>query len=1483
MPSISRIRFTNVVYDNGHKRYIDTTFRFDGYNGILLLENGAGKTVFVQTLIQAVLPRKTVAQRKIQETLQLNNAIAHIAVEWILEDQPRRYALTAVSLFMNSREQLASQEFALEYTPSSQVRLDTLPFVRRDKGKARPATKEEMASYFRGVAEHTMAARFFSENDTLTAYGQYLEEHFKIIPSEWNKIAAINETEGGVEGYFENCRTTSELVDRLLIPTVEEGCLAASGSQTGNGFAELFESQRDHVKQQLRLEKRIAEMQGVLEQLEAYTAVQKTCFDAEEGLRALNSRLRTYYGRICQDETARHDEEGTLKEEQAALSARQAETERLLAACDVVEAREACDAARTASDGAEQRFQQAERERLANLREGQNLTLSRYKRDQAHTEALLADRQQALASLEADAATQQLLADLKQNSAALRGWFCQAEAKEQENLKHTAEAMEHVRQQQDSVKADQEKQERDYHRILSDVKGGEGQIRELLRQQEKMEKELFADSVHQEAADVQRRWQRDLAQVRQEAGGYEKNQAFYEEEGRKAAAFIAPAEKEEAERQQELWQLGLALSQTDTLARNLLDRLQQWPHCANIADDTSSLYRRSDALCQQAGDDLVMLEARRRDLDLARRRAHRWLDIYGSQDQFLADPVLADKIDAWSSDFLYLKSGAELFRTYSETAAGGADGLYSRYPFWAASVVTTTEELPQLLSRLEKAGRDFFQPVFVLTEVEVRRLVAGQSQPLPTRQVVPAYWQNILPDAFSSWLEALRTGASRADEAMAENDRNLTVLRPLLSDLQAFYEKQPFSQYRDRLGRQGQLQEDSERCQRRLDDARQTVEQCRQSVELYRSRLAAARQQEAKLAADLRQLGDYLELQQQHRAILDKNGQLMKEADERQHTLAGLAQEAGRLQARYEEGLRQYSRIETRCSQLKQKLYWSEVQDAEPILDGRDYDVLAEERRRLKSRLDGANENRGRLEAQIEGARQTAAKLAADMERLRQSAELPLDEHFVYPDDGDEREAALLRERPGLVQACRQADKACRAARSQYDQAAGRLKTEETRYQSRYEAMPALDGPVAAVRAKAQELAKSLKEALATAARKQQAAQAEGRKLAALHQQLAVKNERLLFAADDVPEGLVEGLEALHTAKELAQAVTPVLEQAEGLRQEVDERRSACDNQRETFRAYCETAVADVKLRSSIVDGIRYKREYTAYLEWQDKSRARLERVISVSEEERKGHYAHLEHMINHMILHLQDVCNGLGELAAKTRIKIGETTKDIFQIQVPPWQEAAARTSIRTYLNDLTAELDQADGEEEGQETKVRAILEKKLRTQQVLRCIFGHQAIKVRCRKATSGNTFSERPFSWEESNKWSGGEMWSKNMALFLGCLNYLSEKRCHLRRAKYNTRVVIADNPFGKASSDHVLSPVFFIAKQLGFQIIALTAHQEGSFIRKYFPVVYSCRFADMANKKGKVLVPDKEIKTAFFEEHHPESLARLDEYEQLGLF
>ncbi|WP_226793705.1 hypothetical protein [Bacillus sp. B1-b2] len=52
----------------------------------------------------------------------------------------------------------------------------------------------------------------------------------------------------------------------------------------------------------------------------------------------------------------------------------------------------------------------------------------------------------------------------------------------------------------------------------------------------------------------------------------------------------------------------------------------------------------------------------------------------------------------------------------------------------------------------------------------------------------------------------------------------------------------------------------------------------------------------------------------------------------------------------------------------------------------------------------------------------------------------------------------------------------------------------------------------------------------------------------------------------------------------------------------------------------------------------------------------------------------------------------------------------------------------------------------------------------------------------------------------------------MTLFLGLLNYVAEKKKYQPTNRKRNRVVILDNPFRKASSDHVLSRVCFIAEQ-----------------------------------------------------------------------
>ncbi|MBN2222477.1 MAG: hypothetical protein JW708_09755, partial [Vallitaleaceae bacterium] len=263
MPTISKIRLTNIIYENGAKRYHDEIFRFDGNNGIFLLENGGGKTVFLQTVLQAILPHMDMAERKIKDTLSLDSSPAHIAIEWIMNEQPRRYALTAVTLFLENNE-LKSLKYAFDYGASEKESLENLPFVVTDaKGRKRAADKGEVSDYYSRMKQQYMNAKTFA---TQKEFWAYLEENFQIIPNEWRKIAVINGSEGGVEAFFDHCRTTEQLVNNLLIPTVED---ALQGSEK-TSFVETFEKQREHYKLNRILLEEIEEFKNIKGKVDEY-------------------------------------------------------------------------------------------------------------------------------------------------------------------------------------------------------------------------------------------------------------------------------------------------------------------------------------------------------------------------------------------------------------------------------------------------------------------------------------------------------------------------------------------------------------------------------------------------------------------------------------------------------------------------------------------------------------------------------------------------------------------------------------------------------------------------------------------------------------------------------------------------------------------------------------------------------------------------------------------------------------------------------------------------------------------------------------------------------------------------------------------------------------------------------------------------------------------------------------------------------------
>jgi hypothetical protein len=291
-------------------------------------------------------------------------------------------------------------------------------------------------------------------------------------------------------------------------------------------------------------------------------------------------------------------------------------------------------------------------------------------------------------------------------------------------------------------------------------------------------------------------------------------------------------------------------------------------------------------------------------------------------------------------------------------------------------------------------------------------------------------------------------------------------------------------------------------------------------------------------------------------------------------------------------------------------------------------------------------------------------------------------------------------------------------------------------------------------------------------------------------------------------------------------------------------------------------------------------------LKYKELLEGRIHTAIKYADQNIITHDQQLEQLIIHIDTHIKKIADELKLIPKKTSVKVEDHWKEIYSFHIPEWDEQEGKSEIREYIHWILEQLDKEGYKDENGHDdtgKIKKDLEKWLQSKQVLQVVMKNQKMKVTCRKVTNDNKVTKGTYSWEQSNVWSGGEKWSKNMTLFLGFLNYIAEKRASIQQNMTRHRTVIVDNPFGKASSDHVLNPVFFIAEQLGFQMIALTEHVEGNFLRDYFPVIYSCRLRNEAGGEKQIMTKEKNIQHGCFRDHDPEVLERLREVEQIELF
>ncbi|WP_209120966.1 hypothetical protein [Alkalihalobacillus sp. BA299] len=1470
MPSISKIRLTNIVYEEGNKRYNDETFLFDGHNGAILLENGGGKTVLIQTALQAIMPHADLAARKIKNTLQLENAPAHIAIEWITSDKTRRYVTTAVSLFM-TKNGLDSLRYVYEYDANDPYRIEEIPFVRDGKEGKRPAEKGEMQDYYSTMREKSFRARTFP---TIKEYKAFLEEQYHIIESEWENVIKINSTEGGVEAFFDDCKSTNQLFDRLLIPTVER---SISGHDE-NLFADMFEKQHASFKNYKKLKETIEENERIQAKLEGYVQIYEKLHQA-----VLD------YGKA--KERAKGTWNVTLAEKQRSSE----EKQELLQKLDQLKEEERLHQIKTASyeiHTEESIYKQLAEEYKQSLtlkeqlqedidyfeKEYFSLKFAELKEQRQEHLYLLQQIEGELAKLERNVDIEESKEELAVSKQTLLGYF-QAEIEKIEATKREVNyELEPIKRQIEELLEQTEeltKKERVIVKQLSEIIGKMNSREDDLAT---LKQQLLANPDQEKVAEEMEKWiarvqflDEEIIRLHQEA-----NQLKLEGKAASDQIDAYRSEKEEFERTKRT-----LMDQQADAERNqqqVIDQLTMLrPQWATI----DNLYLKQETVVKRIEEQIKQLEAEKEELLIRERIAFRYVDDYENQENFFGDPYIEQQLLSWKNQLDYVITGVEYLQDLEEAEREALE----TFPLWPIALVTTRKSKQELERKVEHISDRLQLPIVVMTMEEA---LAIHDQSDHYSWIAPKHWSaNTETEPFTEWKIQIAEIAKAQAQQRKDKESEVTLWKNVQGAVMQFFTSYPYELVKQR-------KEDIAKLTIQIDERIHLMKKQKQrqvEIEIKQNenqkKAIDDREEKQSLEARIDKGNLYQQLDADLKGLKKQKIIIEKQLEELEKSLKANKVQLDDRNQHQEEINERIQQLELELMVIKKDDDYFAVRQLTPIFTNDSKGVIKDKIQRLELEIRKMSESLVELETKRDSQRQLLEDKEKRMEELRKEFD-QLNENKDFPADGH----ALLATHRNKLQSSRkrlqqQSDDVQKKS-AKKDEQKGKWISKVEQFEKDYSGHSIVIFEEAAT-----EIVERLKD--------------EKQKLKSKKDYLLQERTRIelqfeaIIEAERLLERFIEGhkFQAPHIAAykltsdeqrdfhyNRKQFVMDVTERLKINKENGDQEKNDVDVAKRTFREFCQEHISDVKMRNMALNGIEHKVTYEDILEFRKNMLVSVERATNYANEHIRQKDAELQAFISNIHSHLVNVVEEMRQIPKKTKVKVLDDWKQIFTFSIPEWKEEEGKARIRDHIEWI---LEQLENErflnEQGiqDDGKVRKEIEMWLQSKQLLQIVMNNEGMKVTCRKVTNDKKVTTRSYSWEQSNVWSGGEKWSKNMTLFLGILNYVAEKKQHIQPKMKRHRVVILDNSFGKASSDHVLSPVFFVADQLGFQIIALTAHAEGKFLQDYFPIIYSCRLRPTSNGTKKVMTKSKMLHHAYFQDHEPTVVERLGETEHMSLF
>lgn len=326
MPAIRKIRIVNFRFNDGAKLIPDEIFCTENAEGkpidtLLNLDNGGGKSVIVQLLLQPVCPKAKVQNRNISDYFQKGTDHAFVLIEWSL-DGSSNSLLTGISLAAsttaddeNESKTVRFYTFMHDYTRTGdKLDLINLPLAERTGSHIRPMSYDDLRKYL----QNRKVDYYSSESADQRRYQKRLEE-YGILHTEWeNILVRINAVEGGITKFFEEYRTADRLLDKFIIPGVMPNDAASAEAlvEMFVHYADSYAGQEENLRLQSQIKAFTEKLQGIL-------PFMKSMWDAEDAriqaIRLLADHLFTIDHSIKQESDKQAQLEQTIADLKAKL------------------------------------------------------------------------------------------------------------------------------------------------------------------------------------------------------------------------------------------------------------------------------------------------------------------------------------------------------------------------------------------------------------------------------------------------------------------------------------------------------------------------------------------------------------------------------------------------------------------------------------------------------------------------------------------------------------------------------------------------------------------------------------------------------------------------------------------------------------------------------------------------------------------------------------------------------------------------------------------------------------------------------------------------------------------------------------------------------------------------------------------------------------------------------------------------------------